>query len=70
MRRASVSVVQHTVDSVPCMCTADVEVLFQRDDSVGLGSITVDWVNDELYWIERLAGGYRVSRLLLSITVC
>ena len=45
------------------MCTADVEVLFQRDDSVGLGSITVDWVNDELYWIERLAGGYRVSYL-------
>ena len=69
MRRASVTVVQHAVDRVPCMCTPDVEVIFQRDDSVGLGSITVDWVNNELYWIERLAEGYRVSRLLLSITV-
>ena len=69
MRRASVTVVQHAVDRVPCICTPDVEVIFQRNDSMGLGSITVDWVNDELYWIERLAGGYRVSRLLLSISL-
>ena len=37
------------------------EVLFNQ--SADLGSITVDWVNNELYWVERQVG-YRVCWLL------
>lgn len=39
--------------------STEVEVLFRRDNSIDLGSITVDWVNDEVYWVER-QDGYRV----------
>jgi hypothetical protein len=36
---------------------ADLEILFNR--SADLGSIAVDWVNNELYWVE-IQLGYRV----------
>ena len=40
-----------------CLLNADPEVLFNR--SADLGSIAVDWVNNELYWVE-IQLGYRV----------
>ena len=39
------------------LVNADPEVLFNR--SADLGSIAVDWVNNELYWVE-IQLGYRV----------
>ena len=46
----------------PCMfhfVFTEPEVLFYRNSSVDLGSITVDWVYNEVYWVER-QDGYRV----------
>ena len=56
------AIIQHNVYMMYTLLLlfADVEVLFQRNNSVGLSSIAVDWVNDELYWIERHDTGYRV----------
>ena len=42
-----------------CCSITDPEVLFNR--SVELGSIVVDWVDNEFYWVERQLG-YRVCR--------
>ena len=56
------AIIQHNVYMMYTLLLlfADVEVLFQRNNSDGLNSIAVDWVNDELYWIERHDTGYRV----------
>ena len=43
------------------LLNADPEVLFNR--SADLGSIAVDWVNDELYWVE-IQVGYRVCYIV------
>ena len=67
--RASLVLSTHTLCSIVCVCTmatlspAGPDQLLQVTDPAvsSLGSVAVDWVFNEVYWIENSGSSTRVS---------